>query len=114
MHESEHKPFDLDIDWLMFDWYPEFVKEREAKRREILFRKFSVRKCSNHRKHQLIPTYIELSFYVPFKKIHKAMQKLDRQFDAINPLQVLKRNRIMKKYTSLLKKLTLLTGKGNV
>lgn len=104
---------DMDMTWLLDDWYPKFIAEREEKRREILFRKFSIRKCSNHRKYKPIPNYKEMTFFVPHRKIHKAIQKLDRKHQALtdtHPKQTLKLARLEKKYASLLMKLRKLTG----
>lgn len=87
----------------------------EEIRREILFRKFTIRKRSNHFKSKPIPNFIEMVLFVPHRKIHKAIMKLDRKHQKLTdtkPKQTLKLARLEKKYSSLLFKLRRLTGNG--
>lgn len=76
----------------------------EAKRREILFRKFQVAKRSNHWKYVPKRRIHTLREYVPQAKLLKAMLKIEKKHQKITDTQpnaVLKLARFEKKYASL-------------
>ena len=104
----------------MNDPYQEF----EEWRREILFRKFTIRKCSNHWKVPKHNRHVTMDYFEPHKKLIKAMQKEERKHqelsakhqammkanDKLTHMPDVKLARHEKKWTALARKLKWLMG----
>lgn len=77
---------------------------------EILFRKFTIRKCSNHRKHVPNKHYVTVDNFEAHKGLLKGMMKCEKAHEKTNPKATLKLLRLEKRYMSFAKKLKRFVG----
>lgn len=89
------------------------MNTEETKRKEILFRKFTLRKCSNHREYVPNHRHITIDYFEPHKKLIQQMQKQHKKHQKVtdkSPKAVVTLARIEKKWYSLSKRLRKLLG----
>jgi hypothetical protein len=93
--------------------------------REILKRKFTVRKRSNHFKYVPVKNYIQIDYFEPHRKMISAMMKAEKEHQyltdkhhkriadgLIKGLPRVRLSRLQKKWESLSRKLKRLIGKS--
>ena len=108
------------INKLIDNW----LVRREEKRREILFRKFTVRKYPNHRKAKPVKRHVTTDYFNPHKKLSSTLAKLEKEHQYLTDehlkriydgkaagMPAVKLGRIAKKFVALSRKLKWLTGK---